>query len=78
MVARSESDGRRDSWYVEPDPSSTAPGRGAHLHPVDTCLALAERRRAFTRALRHDAEELGPLRLDRVREHLGAASERRS
>jgi hypothetical protein len=29
------------------------PGRGAHLHPDPNCLVLAERRRAFTRALRH-------------------------
>ncbi|MFD2422616.1 YlxR family protein [Amycolatopsis pigmentata] len=28
------------------------PGRGAWLHPVPDCLAKAERRRAFTRALR--------------------------
>jgi len=33
------------------------PGRGAHLHPDPECLALAERRRAFGRALRAD----GPL-----------------
>ncbi|GAB3722204.1 YlxR family protein [Amycolatopsis oliviviridis] len=28
------------------------PGRGAWLHPVPDCLAKAERRRAFPRALR--------------------------
>ncbi len=28
------------------------PGRGAWLHPVPDCLAKAERRRAFARALR--------------------------
>jgi len=33
------------------------PGRGAHLHLDPECLALAERRRAFGRALRLD----GPL-----------------
>ncbi|QGQ19654.1 DUF448 domain-containing protein [Cellulomonas sp. JZ18] len=33
------------------------PGRGAWLHPEEHCLALAVRRRAFGRALRH----AGPL-----------------
>lgn len=37
---------------VVPDPSSTAPGRGAHLHPTARCHELAVRRRAFSRALR--------------------------
>ncbi|MEV0270827.1 MAG: YlxR family protein [Hamadaea sp.] len=37
---------------VVPDPTRRAPGRGAHLHPVPACLALAEKRRAFGRALR--------------------------
>ena len=36
-----------------------APGRGAHLHPRYECLDLAERRRAFPRALR----VAGPLDL---------------
>jgi len=35
-----------------PDPDRTRPGRGANLHPDPACLALAERRRAFGRALR--------------------------
>ncbi|MBA2463535.1 MAG: YlxR family protein [Nocardioidaceae bacterium] len=37
---------------VVPDPSRRLPGRGAHLHPTPECLALALRRRAFSRALR--------------------------
>ncbi|HVX68784.1 MAG TPA: YlxR family protein, partial [Mycobacteriales bacterium] len=37
---------------LTPDPRGTSPGRGAHLHPDPACLALAERRRAFPRALR--------------------------
>ncbi len=37
---------------VLPDPGRRLPGRGAHLHPDTACLALAERRRAFPRALR--------------------------
>lgn len=48
---------------VVPDPRGTAPGRGAHLHPTAACLALAERRRAFVRALRAAAPlDLGPVR----------------
>ena len=37
---------------VVPDPGRRLPGRGAHIHPDPACLALAERRRAFGRALR--------------------------
>jgi uncharacterized protein len=35
-----------------PDPHHRLPGRGAHLHPELACLAQAEKRRAFGRALR--------------------------
>ena len=49
MVAGEVSDGLR---AVVPDPTATAPGRGAHLHPTAECHELAVRRRAFTRALR--------------------------
>jgi predicted RNA-binding protein YlxR (DUF448 family) len=35
-----------------PDPRRRYPGRGAWLHPDIGCLRLAERRRAFPRALR--------------------------
>ena len=35
-----------------PDPSARRPGRGAWLHLAPGCLDLAERRRAFARALR--------------------------
>ncbi|MDQ6849073.1 MAG: YlxR family protein [Actinomycetota bacterium] len=37
---------------VVPDPRRRAPGRGAWLHPASECVELAERRRAFARALR--------------------------
>jgi predicted RNA-binding protein YlxR (DUF448 family) len=35
-----------------PDPQARLPGRGAYLHPSPECLELAQRRRAFPRALR--------------------------
>lgn len=37
---------------VVPDPRGRIPGRGAWLHPDPGCVALAQRRRAFVRALR--------------------------
>jgi len=37
------------------------PGRGAYVHPDPACVALAERRRAFPRALRTGALDLSPL-----------------
>lgn len=54
---------------VVPDRKGTAPGRGAHLHPTDACLELAERRRAFARALRLEAGAPAPG-TDEVRAHL--------
>ncbi|HVS69219.1 MAG TPA: YlxR family protein [Mycobacteriales bacterium] len=50
---------------LTPDPRGTSPGRGAHLHPDPACLALAERRRAFPRALRL----AGPLDTEVLRTH---------
>jgi predicted RNA-binding protein YlxR (DUF448 family) len=41
-----------EHFSVVPDPTRRRPGRGAHLHFDPACLALAERRRAFGRALR--------------------------
>ena len=49
MVAGTDSHGLA---VVLPDPASTAPGRGAHLHPESRCYDLAVRRKAFARALR--------------------------
>ncbi|GGM38507.1 hypothetical protein GCM10012275_06820 [Longimycelium tulufanense] len=49
-----------------PDPRRRLPGRGAWLHPDPDCLRLAERRRAFPRALRVS----GPLDVTSVRVHL--------
>jgi len=51
VTAGSDADGRP---AVVPDPTATAPGRGAHLHPTTECYDLAVRRRAFGRALRAD------------------------
>ena len=74
MVAGTDAEGQdgsqSGSWFVVPDPGGTASGRGAHLHPTSECLALAERKRAFARALRHDAAVRGALSLERLREHL--------
>lgn len=45
---------------VEPDLRADRPGRGAWLHPE--CMAAAERRRAFGRALRIEGPvDLSPL-----------------
>jgi uncharacterized protein len=41
---------------VVPDPRRRHPGRGAWVHPELGCLRLAERRRAFPRALRFAGE----------------------
>jgi len=49
-----------------PDPRRRAAGRGAWLHPVPDCVDLAERRRAFGRALRVS----GPLDPGPVREYV--------
>jgi uncharacterized protein len=44
--------GAGDIVSVVPDPRRRLPGRGAWLHHEPDCVALAERRRAFGRALR--------------------------
>lgn len=51
---------------LAPDPLGRRPGRGASLHPDPRCVDLAEKRRAFPRALRLD----GPLDVALVREHV--------
>ncbi|MGD0560712.1 MAG: YlxR family protein [Streptosporangiaceae bacterium] len=40
---------------IVPDPRARLPGRGAYLHPGLACFELAQRRRAFPRALRAPA-----------------------
>jgi predicted RNA-binding protein YlxR (DUF448 family) len=54
---------------VIPDPRRRLPGRGAWLHPTPECLDVAERRRAFGRALRVpkiDAEHLDTTEVRRI------------
>jgi predicted RNA-binding protein YlxR (DUF448 family) len=57
---------------VVPDPRRRAPGRGASLHRDLGCVALAERRRSFARALRVS----GPFDLTAVREYVSGGSDR--
>ena len=48
---------------LTPDPPRRQPGRGAYVHPGSGCLALAERKRVFVRALRLSGPaDLGPVR----------------
>lgn len=49
-----------------PDPAGRLPGRGASVHLDSLCVALADKRRAFPRALRL----AGPLDVTAVREHV--------
>jgi uncharacterized protein len=49
---------------VEVDPSGSAPGRGAYVHPATSCVQAATRRGALARALRTG---LSPEELDRLR-----------
>lgn len=45
-----------DGTTVVVDPRRRAPGRGAHVHPVAACVALAVKKRAFGRTLRAPVE----------------------
>ena len=56
-VALTWADGRP---VIVPDRRARIPGRGAWLHPVLRCLDQAERRRAFSRALRIPAGAAAP------------------
>ncbi|MGO9784311.1 MAG: YlxR family protein [Streptosporangiaceae bacterium] len=51
-----------------PDPGARMPGRGAYLHHSLACLELAQRRRAFGRALRTP----GPLGAAEVSRYLAS------
>ncbi|NKQ57259.1 YlxR family protein [Amycolatopsis sp. K13G38] len=52
--------------HVVVDERRRLPGRGAWLHPEPECLTKAERRRAFSRALRAP----GTLDVTALRRHL--------
>src|SRR5215472_10394027 len=41
-----------DGDELVPDPQARRPGRGAYLHHSQACFEQAQRRRAFSRALR--------------------------
>ena len=53
---------------VLPDPTGSAAGRGAHLHPTTACYELAVKRKAFARALRAAGGQGLPS--DAVAQHL--------
>ncbi|MFN2522888.1 MAG: YlxR family protein [Mycobacteriales bacterium] len=69
-LLRVVSDGDR----LVPDPGGRLPGRGASVHLDPRCVDLAEKRRAFPRALRTD----GPLDLSLLRETVREALGNRS
>ena len=56
-------------WCAVPDPLHRSAGRGASLHLDPVCLDLAERRRAFARALRRSES----LDLTALRAYVDAA-----
>ncbi|MCM3885113.1 YlxR family protein [Frankia sp. R82] len=55
-----------DGAELLPDARRRLHGRGAHVHPDLACLELAERRKAFPRALRVP----GPLESGQIRRYL--------
>jgi predicted RNA-binding protein YlxR (DUF448 family) len=57
---------------IVPDAAARLPGRGAYLHPSLECLERAQRRRAFSRALRLPAA----LPDGKLAEHLAAEVKR--
>jgi len=59
----------RGTASLAPDPAGRLPGRGASVHPDPRCVDLAEKRRAFPRALRlSGAVDVGPVR-EHVTQH---------
>lgn len=72
VVAAPESigtDGESGPVPVVPDPRARAAGRGAWVHPDSGCVDLAERRRAYARALHVP----GPVDPTAVRVYLAEA-----
>ncbi len=72
LGATTQGEQSAQTWDAVPDPRHRAAGRGAWLHPVPACLELAERRRAFARALRVP----GPVDATAVREYLQQRQDR--
>jgi predicted RNA-binding protein YlxR (DUF448 family) len=71
-VVAVEVDGVRS---VVPDRRGRLPGRGASVHPVSECVDLAERRRAFARALRSAGPlDVTPLRRFVAGDEVGAST----
>ena len=64
VVAVEAGAGLNAARVAVPDPRGRLPGRGAYVHRDPGCLDLAERRRAFPRALRVP----GPLDTGAVRQ----------
>jgi predicted RNA-binding protein YlxR (DUF448 family) len=62
-------EGQAGMIRLTPDPIGRLPGRGASVHLDPRCVDLAEKRRAFPRALRL----AGPLDVSPVREHVARA-----
>jgi predicted RNA-binding protein YlxR (DUF448 family) len=70
VVASESTDGASiDVARVVPDPRHRLPGRGAWLHRDPGCVELAQRRKAFARALRAN----GPVDAGAVVEHVSQA-----
>jgi uncharacterized protein len=73
VVAREATGPALPGLSVVPDPRRRTPGRGAWLHPDLTCVELAQRRRAFGRALRVP-EPVDPTPVREYLTGLGAAA----
>lgn len=62
---------------VAVDPTGTAPGRGAYVHPAPGCIDRALRRGALPRALRAGLDREGAVRLRTDLERLQASDGQR-
>jgi len=66
VLLRVVADNGAGGGTVVPDPRRCRPGRGAWVHPDPDCVAAAQRRRSFGRALR----VAGPIDTSAVEEYL--------
>lgn len=74
LVRVALADSTAETPVVVLDTARRMPGRGAWLHPATKCLDLAERRRAFGRALR----VAGPVDTRGLREQVEAMARPRT